>query len=200
MKQIIIVALVLMLSAGSAIAGEIYTKSTTAEAGTVIATAFVANKRQIPVMEYMSVLATAASSDVVVYAGGDSSTTYDHATAKAVADTTFDVGSCTGFDNGDLVVIQWQGGTVEADVMASCNDTTDQMTLTAGLANAITSTQSAANRIQIYEMTPIWSLSNVGTSRLTFGPGPVVVGTKSFPFAVSIIGTGAIEFTTVDYK
>ncbi len=84
--------------------------------------------------------------------------------------------------------------------MASCNDTTDQMTITAGLTNAITSTESAANVIDVYEMKSIWSLANVGTSRLTWNPGPIVVGTKSYPFAVSIIGAGSIEVSTVSYR
>ena len=200
MKRFIFAALILVLSAGMAYAEPIDTKSVTAQTATVVASAFAAETGQIPVMEFLSALATAASSDMVIYHGDNSTTTYGHTTAKAAAATTFDVGSCSGFDDGDLVVIQWQGGTVEADIMASCNDTTDQMTLTAGLTNAITSTSAANNVITIYEMTPLWSISDMGTSRVTFGPGPVLAGTKGYPLAVSLIGTGAVEVVTVDYR
>jgi hypothetical protein len=96
----------------------------------------------------------------------------------------------------------WQGGTIEADTMASCNDTTDQMTLSTGLKNGITSTQASANRIQVFEMQEFVPLSNVGTSRVVLGD-IYIAGPYAGPVAAwanTASGTTTIEWFTVEAR
>ena len=204
--SIVLLALAFVLSAGVAISKPIVSKSVSSAAGTVGYVVAQSNNGMQPLLTYLSVMdanATTGAGDFTLHQGADSKTTYANAGAKSAGATTFEVTSCTGFDDGDVVVIQWQGGTIEADLMSACVGTTGIMTITSGLVNAITSTESGLNRIEIFEMeATTFATSDIGTSRLQWSADPIWAGTVGFPL-VGIADTTEItniEAFTVKYR
>jgi len=192
MKRLLLIGLILMLSAGVAWSGPIWTKSITGEATTENYASFIAKRNQQPVLNFVSINSSVASGDVIFYGGDNSKTTLS--AAEAAGQTAISLTSCGGLDDNDYLVFQDKDGDpIEATQMSACNDTTNVATVTA-LVGAY---QSGAN---VYEMQALWTLSNVGTARLTWGPAPVLVGVKSYPLAVSFKGTGSIEVITVDHR
>ena len=204
--SIILLALALVLSAGVAVSEPIVSKSVSSAASTVGYVVAPASNGMQPLLTYASVVdanATTGNGDFTLYQGANTKTLYAHTTAKAAGATTFDVTECGGFDDDDVVVIQWQGGTIEADLMSACSDTTDQMTITSGLVNAITSTQAGLNRIQIFEMAATaFGVVDIGTSRLQWSGDPIWAGTSSFPLVGMADTTEIIniEAFTVKYR
>lgn len=206
MKRLLEISVVLLALALAFIAygGPIYSVSSTGLAGTDVYACAPARTGYQPSLEYVNILSAVATADILVFQGDNSKTLYANAGAKAAGATTLTVADCDGFDNGDRIAFQRNTGTIWADIMASCNDTTDLMTLTVGMGEAITSTEYANvnNRWTLYELKEVWSLPNVGTDRLEFHGAPVLAGTKSFPLCIETSDEAAanVELFTVGYR
>lgn len=198
---VLLLALAFVLSAGvPAISGPIWTKTGTATGATVGWAIAPVSDQEHGVIHSVSLLASIASVDFKVYIPDDSKTLYASATAEPLGTTLITVDSCVGFDDSDIVTIMWQGGTIEADTMVSCVETTGVMTLTAGLKNAVTSTQAAANRIEIFEMKELVSMTDIGTSRILLDGIVIYADTKGpvAAWANTSGGTANIEWFTVE--
>ncbi|MCK5601449.1 hypothetical protein KAR91_06265 [Candidatus Pacearchaeota archaeon] len=195
MKRFMLVVLVLMLSAGVAIAGQFYTAPNS--------TSNVVLPQEDdgwPTINSISFTATNATGDVTVY-GGDS-TSVISSDGKAATATTFNVSTCVGMDDADIVVIQQtptrltkEAHVIESASMSSCVETTLIMTLGAGTANAYNGT----NGFTFYEMKLITTLANVGTTKINYLTGPLWGGDWKLPMTVRITG-GTIHWMSGEWR
>lgn len=193
MKRVMLIVTLLMLCAGVAFAGEFYT------APNSTSDAVLPKKAGWPTINSINFEATNATGDVIIYGGDNTSTLAT--VGKAATATTFAVTSCTGIDDADVVVIiqkQIAGSldrVMEATVASACNDTTDIITV-GSTANAY----SGTNNFTFYEMQVVTTLSDVGTTAITYGPGgPLWGGKNNWPMAVRITA-GTINWMSGEWR
>lgn len=136
------------------------------------------------VIGYMNFTGGAATTDVVIYQGDGTETTFS--AAEAAGQTELSITECGGLDDNDyLVLMDPDGSPIEATKMSACNDTTNTATVSA--------TQNAyVKGARVYEMVSAGNLyADIGTGETAKnGNGsPLVAGKRGKPVAVVASGT-----------
>ena len=124
----------------------------------------------------------AATVDMLVYTGDSTET--ELANAESATATALTLDECGGLDDSDiLVIMNTDGGTIEAVTMSACNDTTNVATV-----GALSNTYRSGAKV--YEMKLLTTWADVTTTRINIEGDIWQSDLRNKPIYILLNGSG----------